>query len=419
MHERDRQHHACGAPAAPHECPGRLSRRRDSGRGRLGAADRPVVPVLRRRPGAFLRRDDPRHRAADRRVRPLLSEPAGSDGTVLRLPAPVPGSHARHRTQRQRSPAGDLLGTYQPELVPADRLLAPSSRRPPGCPDGARRHRRWRPSPDGRHAAPRTGGRIIRADRDPRTGRHHPGVAALCTDPPPGARRRLHEIGAVPVPFLAAARDGGADPGLGLPPFGDDGEGGHIPARAAMACPRGDRAVVPDRHPDRPRHHGGRRLDRPVQGRSEGNPRLFDREPPRAHDHAARFRHTARRGGLRVPHPEPRNLQGGPLHERRHRRSRDRFSGHPSARRPHAADADQRDSGPDRHWLDGWAAAAQRLPVEGNDAGNGVPHRLCRQRLGGPCGGHHGRAPLGSLLRPPRLRRLSWTGQGRLPPSPA
>ena len=43
------------------------------------------------------------------------------------------------------------------------------------------------------------------------------GLAALPADPAPGAGRRLHQVGAVPVPFLAAARHGGTHAGLGLP----------------------------------------------------------------------------------------------------------------------------------------------------------------------------------------------------------
>jgi multicomponent K+:H+ antiporter subunit A len=43
------------------------------------------------------------------------------------------------------------------------------------------------------------------------------------------------------------------------------------------------------------------------------------------------------------------------------------------------ADADHRDAGDDRGGVDGGRAAAQRLPVQGDDAGGGGAHRLCRQ----------------------------------------
>ena len=48
------------------------------------------------------------------------------------------------------------------------------------------------------------------------------------------ARRRLHQIGAVSVPFLAAERHGSADAGLGLPAFGDHGEGRRLSVDAAQ-----------------------------------------------------------------------------------------------------------------------------------------------------------------------------------------
>ena len=62
-----------------------------------------------------------------------------------------------------------------------------------------------------------------------------PRLAALPADPVPGPGRRLHQVGAVPVPFLAAARHGGTDAGLGLPALGHHGEGGDLPARPALA----------------------------------------------------------------------------------------------------------------------------------------------------------------------------------------
>ena len=72
---------------------------------------------------------------------------------------------------------------------------------------------------------------LTRGDRGPR-------LAALPADPAPGAGRRLHQVGAVPVPFLAAARHGGAHAGLGLPALGHHGEGRHLPARPAVAGAR-------------------------------------------------------------------------------------------------------------------------------------------------------------------------------------
>ena len=70
-------------------------------------------------------------------------------------------------------------------------------------------------------------------------GRHVPAQRDLARDPPPTgtvdhrrdgarARRRVHEVGAVPVPRVAAGRDGGADAGQRLPALGDDGEGRRV-----------------------------------------------------------------------------------------------------------------------------------------------------------------------------------------------
>jgi hypothetical protein len=61
-------------------------------------------------------------------------------------------------------------------------------------------------------------------------------------DPDPAGL--LHQIGAVPVPFLAAPRDGRADAGERLSPFRDDGEGGRVPAGAAVAGAGGHARMV-------------------------------------------------------------------------------------------------------------------------------------------------------------------------------
>ena len=61
------------------------------------------------------------------------------------------------------------------------------------------------------------------------------GLAALSAGAAADPDRRVHEIGAVSVSFLAAARDVGADPGVGLSALGDDGQGRRLSARAAVA----------------------------------------------------------------------------------------------------------------------------------------------------------------------------------------
>jgi multicomponent K+:H+ antiporter subunit A len=72
---------------------------------------------------------------------------------------------------------------------------------------------------------------------DPREPLLHPGAA-------PDPRRLLHQVGAVPVPFLAAARHGGPDAGQRLPALRDHGEGGDLPLGAALAGARRHRRLV-------------------------------------------------------------------------------------------------------------------------------------------------------------------------------
>ncbi len=62
-----------------------------------------------------------------------------------------------------------------------------------------------------------------------------------------GAAGRADQERAVPVPLLAAARDGGADAGVGLPALGHHGEGRRVPAGAAVAGAGRHRRVVLDR----------------------------------------------------------------------------------------------------------------------------------------------------------------------------
>ncbi len=63
--------------------------------------------------------------------------------------------------------------------------------------------------------------------------RNHP---LYVHDAGPDPARGLDQERAVPVPFLAAARDGSTNPRLRLSAFGDDGEGRRVPARPVLAC---------------------------------------------------------------------------------------------------------------------------------------------------------------------------------------
>ena len=147
-----------------------------------------------------------------------------------------------------------------------------------------------------------------------------------------GAARRLHQERAVPVPLLAAARDGGAHAGLGLPAFGHHGEAGRVPDGAPVAGALRHRAVVLAGGRRGRRHAAAGRLRGDVPARPEGAAGLLDHLAPRAHHAAARAQQPAggRRGG--VPRDEPRDLQGLALHGGRHHRPRERHARHPQAR---------------------------------------------------------------------------------------
>ena len=182
-----------------------------------------------------------------------------------------------------------------------------------------------------------------------------------------GAARRVHEERAVPVPLLAAACDGGADAGIGLPALRDDGEGRRVPAGAAVAGARPARdAVVLDRRRRGPLHAAARRVCGDVPARPEGAARVLDDQPSRPYHAAARPEQPARRSRRRLPHDQPRDVQGVAVHGGRHHRPRDRNARHPAAQRTVQGDADHGDARDGRQRGDGRRAAAERLPVEGD-----------------------------------------------------
>ena len=152
----------------------------------------------------------------------------------------------------QPDPARRVLGADQPLLVPADRLLAPHAPRAT-----ARAWRSSSPAPAGSACSPAcccsgTSSAATISTRCSRAGDAHPRARALPAGARAGAARRADQERAVPVPLLAAARDGGADAGLGLPAFGDDGEGRRVPAGAPLAGAGGHRRLVLDRRRRRP-----------------------------------------------------------------------------------------------------------------------------------------------------------------------
>ena len=116
--------------------------------------------------------------------------------------------------------------------------------------------------------------------------RRHPFASPLRSGAGPGADRRAHQERPVPVPFLAAARDGGADARLGLSAFGHHGEGRRLPAGPAVAGDGRDRRMAVAGGIGRPDHVHPRRVSRRVPAGPEGAAGLLDDQPPRA-DHAA------------------------------------------------------------------------------------------------------------------------------------
>ena len=179
----------------------------------------------------------------DRRAGRALRQPllAGHPqaGRLYRVPVCVHGRDAGRGAQRQRPRALRVLGADRLHLVPADRLRPRAGGRAVGRPAGAARHRRRRPG------AARAGVLLVE-----RLGDHQPGRDGRQRRRPiaghplyagdRGARApcRVHQVGAVPVPLLAAQRDGGADAGQRLPALGDDGQGRRLPGGAADAHPR-------------------------------------------------------------------------------------------------------------------------------------------------------------------------------------
>ena len=153
--------------------------------------------------------------------------------------------------------------------------------------------------------------------------RGHPALPAGA-DPRPA--RRADEERAGPVPLLAAARDGRTHAGLGLSPLGHAREGGHLPDGAAVAGDGGYRGLVPDRGHGRSRHAAARGLRCDLPERPEGPAGLLDHQPSRPDHAASRPEQRAGPGRGRVPRPEPRGLQGLPVHGRRHHRPRDRHA---------------------------------------------------------------------------------------------
>ena len=177
--------------------------------------------------------------------------------------------------------------------------------------------------------------------------------------------------------------------------------------------------MVPDRLHDRSRDHGGRGVDCDLQGRPEGAAGLFHGQPSWPSDDAARPVDAHGGGGGGFPHSQSRHLQGGAVHERGHCRSRDRHPRHSQTRRAHPRDADHGHIVDHRRGIHGGRDRAQRLSVQGVDAGGSGSHRLCGTGLAisGIC--DHRRSAVCGLFCAADLRGVSRAQARRLPPSSA
>ncbi len=236
-------------------------------RGRRRAPPRLLAVDLRRRRRArhqarHLRRpalglhDPRRHRGlgADPPLLVRLHEVRRGLPPLLQLPQLLRLLDAAAGPRRQLRPADRRLGLRRLRLLRADQLLVPARDGDQGGDEGLRdqRRRRHRPRPRRLPDLPRA--RHLRLRR-----RLRPGAGGLRTrrvdghgDLPAAAGRRLRQVGADPLPHLAAGRDGGPDPGLLADPRGDDGHRRRLPDRPHP------RSLLPGA--DRGRH---RRLRRP------------------------------------------------------------------------------------------------------------------------------------------------------------
>ncbi len=253
---------AAGPGAARSDDAGRARRRGAARELGLAAADRAGRHPAPGRAGLDVRRPRAGHRRAGGAVRALLPLRAGQRAPLLQLPAAVYGRDAGHGAVRQPAAADGVLGADQHQFVPADRLLVASQGRTRRRAHGLRRHRRRRAGAARRRAADRARRRQLRPGRGAGLRRADPQQPAVSVGAAAGAGRHLHQERPVPLPLLAAARHGRADAGVGLPAFGDDGEGRRVPAGAAASGAGRQRAVLLPGQRHRCGHPADRRLER-------------------------------------------------------------------------------------------------------------------------------------------------------------
>ena len=284
---------------------------------------------------------------------------------VQRRAARLRGSDVRAGPHGRSRGARDAVGGHERAVVPADRVLQPACVQPPRGPAGAARDHAGRSRHAHRRRAARGRCRHIEhldhprrgpdgADRR-RRGRHAP-------------RGRPVEVGDLPLPLLAAGRDGRPHARQRLSPRRGDGEGGHLSHRPLRARFRVLTRVAADRHRTRRLHDAPRRIPGAPRDRPQAHPRLRNRQSARLPHRRPRIRHARRDPRRSRPAARARAVQVGAVLGRRHHRPPAVHPRHPRDQRTRTSDARARD-GQHRHdRLDGRRDPDPRLRRQGGRA---------------------------------------------------
>ncbi len=332
----------------------------------LVAAAGPEPQPAAGRAGLSFRPADSRHRVAGNPLRALLPVEERSHGALLRVLPALHGRDARRGTVRKPAADADVLGADEPVVIPPDRLLEPSGRCSSGRAHGTGGDWWRRAGAARRHPADRLHRRKLRAVDRAGIGRSDPCQCAVPADADPDTAGRVHQVRSVSVPFLVASGHGCADAGIGVPAFGDHGQGRGLPPCPSVSGPgRIGVVVLPGQH-DGPGHAVAGCRHGAVPARSQGTAGLFDHQPPGADHPVVRPGLASGRRRSDLPHHQPRDLQGIAVHGRRHHRSRDRHPGHAAYQWHVEVHAAYGCAGHGRVPGHGRCAAAQRLPQQGN-----------------------------------------------------
>ncbi len=226
-----------------------------------------------------VRHDHYHHGRPDSPVCPLLPFAPRPRPALLRFLSGLHGFDARRGALGQSDSIGRVLGTDQPVIIHADRLLASQAGRAPRSAHVAGHHRRRRPVPAGRHA-----------DAGPHRGQLRPGYRPGFRRPDTrsplvhhdaGADRpgRLDQKRAISLSCLAAQRHGGAHAGIGLFALRHHGQGRRLLAGALLASHGRHAGMDLDHRRGRLVFPGAGRLRRHLPARHERGAGLFHHQP--------------------------------------------------------------------------------------------------------------------------------------------